>query len=67
MEDSSLTDYIDSFTKGAGTILGALKGTPKAVAGTPAARPSTFNWTPWAIGGAGVLALVLILGVMRRK
>lgn len=64
-----LTDYLNTATGAAGTILGALNGNQSAPAAAPvaAAPVATTQWTqylPW-IGG-GVALLVVVLMISRR-
>ncbi len=57
-------DSLSSATKTGLEIFQATQAKPKPAA-APAAKP--FNWMPWAIGGAALVGLVVLVPMLRRK
>ena len=63
--DSNFADYLDSFTRGVGTIASAINR-PRPPASPNAPRKP--EWLPWAIGGGVVVVLlVIVLAVTGRR
>jgi hypothetical protein len=64
-ESSDFSDYLDSVTRGVGTIASALNR-PRAPANPNVPRKP--EWLPWAIGGGVVVVLlVIVLAVTGRR
>lgn len=48
-------------------ILSALNPAPQTTVQTVAAPAPQTNWMPWAIGGAIVVVVLVVLGIFTRK